>query len=154
MITLPNYQITQQIYESANSLVYRGVQNEDNQAVILKILKEDYPTPEELTRYRMEVAKLLGVSQPAVSLYCRNMRGSSIDLRSDSVIKNLVVKMAESLVKDNLPRKELILKYCEICRAIRAKGLLCDLHKEFDSAIDTEKCGLCNNANSSFTECF
>ena len=112
---------------------------------------------ELMVRYQLkqvEVAKLLGVSQPAVSLYCRNMRGSSIDLRSDSVIKNLVVKMAESLVKDNLPRKELILKYCEICRAIRAKGLLCDLHKEFDSAIDTEKCGLCNNANSSFTECF
>jgi len=54
MITLPNYQITQQIYESTNSLVYRGVHNEDNQPIILKVLKEDYPTPEELTRYRQE----------------------------------------------------------------------------------------------------
>ncbi|MCK5523879.1 MAG: hypothetical protein KAI83_12175, partial [Thiomargarita sp.] len=54
MINIPNYQITQQIYESANSLVYRGLRNEDNQAVILKVLKEDYPTPEELTRYRQE----------------------------------------------------------------------------------------------------
>ncbi len=54
MLTLPNYQISTQIYESANSLVYRGVRNEDNQPVILKVLKEDYPTPEELTRYRQE----------------------------------------------------------------------------------------------------
>jgi predicted ATPase/class 3 adenylate cyclase/GAF domain-containing protein/tRNA A-37 threonylcarbamoyl transferase component Bud32 len=54
MLTLPNYQISTQIYESANSVVYRGVRNEDNQQVILKILKEDYPTPEELTRYRQE----------------------------------------------------------------------------------------------------
>ncbi len=54
MLTLPNYQILTQIYESANSLVYRAVRNEDNQPVILKVLKQDYPTPEELTRYRQE----------------------------------------------------------------------------------------------------
>jgi len=54
MLTLPNYQISTQIYESANSLVYRGVRDEDNQPIILKVLKEDYPTPEELTRYRQE----------------------------------------------------------------------------------------------------
>ena len=54
MLTLPNYQIGTQIYESANSLVYRGVRKKDNQPVILKVLKEDYPTPVELTRYRQE----------------------------------------------------------------------------------------------------
>jgi len=54
MLTLPNYQISTQIYESANSLVYRGVRDEDKQPVILKVLKEDYPTPEELTRYWQE----------------------------------------------------------------------------------------------------
>ncbi|MDM8560347.1 AAA family ATPase, partial [Candidatus Parabeggiatoa sp. HSG14] len=54
MLILPNYQISTQIYESANSLVYRGVRKKDNQPVILKVLKEDYPTPEELTRYRQE----------------------------------------------------------------------------------------------------
>jgi len=54
MLILPNYQIGTQIYESANSLVYRGIRDDDNQAVILKILKEDYPTPEELTRYQQE----------------------------------------------------------------------------------------------------
>ncbi len=54
MLTLPNYQISTQIYDSANSLVYRGVQKQDNQPVILKVLKQDYPSPEELTRYRQE----------------------------------------------------------------------------------------------------
>jgi predicted ATPase/signal transduction histidine kinase/tRNA A-37 threonylcarbamoyl transferase component Bud32 len=54
MLNIPNYQIGTQIYESANSLVYRGVRFYDNQPVILKVLKEDYPTPEELTRYRQE----------------------------------------------------------------------------------------------------
>jgi predicted ATPase/signal transduction histidine kinase/tRNA A-37 threonylcarbamoyl transferase component Bud32 len=54
MITFPNYQIIKPIYESDNSVVYRGILNEDNQPVILKMLKENYPTPEELTRYRQE----------------------------------------------------------------------------------------------------
>ncbi len=54
MLTLPNYQIDSQIYESVNSLVYRGLQKKDNQPVILKVLKDDYPTPEELTRYQQE----------------------------------------------------------------------------------------------------
>jgi predicted ATPase/signal transduction histidine kinase/tRNA A-37 threonylcarbamoyl transferase component Bud32 len=54
MITLPGYQILAQIYESANSLVYRGIRKQDNQLVILKVLKEDYPTPQELTRYKQE----------------------------------------------------------------------------------------------------
>src|ERR671932_755070 len=54
MITLAGYQILTQIYESANSLVYRAIRERDNQSVILKVLKEDYPTPQELTRYKQE----------------------------------------------------------------------------------------------------
>jgi serine/threonine protein kinase len=54
MITLLGYQSLAQIYESANSEVYRGIREQDNKAVILKVLKEDYPTPSELTRYKQE----------------------------------------------------------------------------------------------------
>ncbi|MEH2127675.1 AAA family ATPase [Nostoc sp.] len=51
---MKNYQIIQKIYESANSLVYRAILKSDNQPIILKILKENYPTPSELTRYKQE----------------------------------------------------------------------------------------------------
>jgi predicted ATPase/signal transduction histidine kinase/tRNA A-37 threonylcarbamoyl transferase component Bud32 len=54
MITLPGYQILTQIYESTNSVVYRGIREQDNRSVILKLLKEDYPTPSEITRYKQE----------------------------------------------------------------------------------------------------
>jgi len=54
MLTIPNYQIKEQIYESINSTVYRGIRNKDNQPVILKMLKQDYPTQAELTRYQQE----------------------------------------------------------------------------------------------------
>ncbi|AOY79647.2 AAA family ATPase [Moorena producens JHB] len=51
---LKGYQITAQLYESLNSVVYRGYRDSDQQPVILKFLKQDYPSPEELTRYQQE----------------------------------------------------------------------------------------------------
>ncbi len=54
MIEIPGYQVISQIYESANSQVYRGIRETDNRSVIVKILKEDFPTVGELTRYKQE----------------------------------------------------------------------------------------------------
>jgi serine/threonine protein kinase len=54
MSAVTGYQITTKIYESDNSLVYRAVRDRDNLPIILKILKQDYPTPAELTRYKQE----------------------------------------------------------------------------------------------------
>ena len=54
MLVLPNIEVHAQIYSSANSLVYRGTSQPDNTPVILKLLKQDYPTPSELTRYKQE----------------------------------------------------------------------------------------------------
>jgi serine/threonine protein kinase len=54
MIIISGYQIVSRIYESANSEVYRAIRETDGQRVILKVLKQDYPTPAELTRYKQE----------------------------------------------------------------------------------------------------
>jgi predicted ATPase/two-component sensor histidine kinase/tRNA A-37 threonylcarbamoyl transferase component Bud32 len=54
MLSLPGYLITSKIYESPNSRVYRGIRELDSQPLVLKTLKPDYPTPDELTRYRQE----------------------------------------------------------------------------------------------------
>ncbi len=54
MNTLLNYQIIQKIYESYRSLVYQAYDQTLAQPVILKVLKQDYPRPDELTKYRRE----------------------------------------------------------------------------------------------------
>ena len=51
---IPGYQTIAQIYESVHSLVYRAIRPKDGQPVILKFLKEDSPSPQELTRYKQE----------------------------------------------------------------------------------------------------
>ncbi|MDZ7951121.1 AAA family ATPase [Nostoc sp. DedQUE09] len=54
MIALPDVVVDAQIYSSNNSVVYRGIKLSDRTPVILKVLKQDYPTASELTRYRQE----------------------------------------------------------------------------------------------------
>jgi diguanylate cyclase (GGDEF)-like protein len=54
MITIPGYRILAKIYESAGSLVFRARREDDELPVILKVLKERYPTPQEIIRYRQE----------------------------------------------------------------------------------------------------
>jgi PAS domain S-box-containing protein len=63
MITLPGITIHSKIYESLASLVYRGIREQDDCAVIAKVLKQDYPSPQELTRYRQEyeITRLLNL---------------------------------------------------------------------------------------------
>lgn len=54
MIDLSGIAVHSKIYESSNSLVYRGIRTQDEQAIVVKLLKQDYPSPQELTRYRQE----------------------------------------------------------------------------------------------------
>ena len=54
MIALPGIAIQRKIYESSASLVYRGIRVHDEQEIVVKLLKQDYPSPKELTRYRQE----------------------------------------------------------------------------------------------------
>ncbi|MBD3885473.1 PAS domain S-box protein [Phormidium tenue FACHB-886] len=54
MIALPDIEVQAQIYSSPNSLVYRGIKMSDGTPIVLKILKEDYPTASELIRYQQE----------------------------------------------------------------------------------------------------
>ena len=54
MVNLPGYQILSHLYESANSLIYRGIRCFDHQAVIIKLLKQNHPTSAELARYKQE----------------------------------------------------------------------------------------------------
>ncbi|WP_425217658.1 trifunctional serine/threonine-protein kinase/ATP-binding protein/sensor histidine kinase, partial [Tumidithrix helvetica] len=54
MIEIPGYKINSLVYESDLSIVYRGNRQDDFQPVILKILKSEYPPPEEIVRYKLE----------------------------------------------------------------------------------------------------
>jgi predicted ATPase/signal transduction histidine kinase/tRNA A-37 threonylcarbamoyl transferase component Bud32 len=54
MLAISGFLFNSKIHESYNSLVYRGIRQQDNRPVVLKILKSAYPTPELLSRYKQE----------------------------------------------------------------------------------------------------
>jgi len=95
-----------------------------------------------------EAAKLLGISQPAVSLYQQKLRGNSINLDADAEITALVTKHASFLVNGNPTYTDKLTSFCEICRTIRSKGYLCSIHKAFDPMVDIENCDFCKTKDT------
>jgi predicted transcriptional regulator len=99
-----------------------------------------------ITKYNLnqvEAARILGVSQSAISLYIRKMRGKSINLEEDVEIKKLVEKIVDSLINKNLTHRDFIIEFCKICQITRSKGLLCNIHKTFDPIFEVENCQIC-----------
>ncbi len=114
--------------------------------VIRAMIAKELTTKYELKQ--AEAAALLGVSQPAISLYDRRIRGNAINLDHNTEVRKIVRLTAESLAENRFSHTQLSQVYCEACRTIRAKGLLCELHKAFDPDIDIKECDLCFPNNS------
>ncbi|MEM1393019.1 MAG: AAA family ATPase [Cyanobacteria bacterium P01_H01_bin.150] len=51
---VPGYDITEVIYEGTNTIIYRGTSHLNQEKVVLKILKEDYPSLDAITRLKHE----------------------------------------------------------------------------------------------------
>jgi predicted transcriptional regulator len=92
-----------------------------------------------------QAAKLLGVSQPAISLYQKKLRGNSLDLWGDPDVTALVTKQAEFLASGTSDQRNNLAWFCSICKTLRAKGYLCKIHKDLDPHMDIEGCGFCKN---------
>ena len=120
MIALPGYQIIAKIYESAKSHVYRGIRKQDGKPVILKVLKQDYPTPRELTRYKQEYSLLRGL----------NIHGA-IEAYDLHLVKNTLVMILEdfggsSLQSEIGERQFTLSEFLDL--AIRITEILGELH--------------------------
>ncbi|OHD11883.1 MAG: hypothetical protein A2086_15445 [Spirochaetes bacterium GWD1_27_9] len=61
MITLAGYKINEEIYNGSQTLIYKAIRESDNKPVVVKVLKNEYPTPEELKQFKYEydIAKIL-----------------------------------------------------------------------------------------------
>src|SRR5262245_21165140 len=66
MSGLPGYRISQELYASANSLIYRARRVVDDQSVILKLLNQDFPSPERIAWFTREYEVLRNLHLPGV----------------------------------------------------------------------------------------
>ncbi|MDB9515330.1 AAA family ATPase [Kamptonema animale CS-326] len=51
-VQIPSYQIIETVYSGSRTLVYRAIRNHDQLPVIIKLLKNEYPTFSELVQFR------------------------------------------------------------------------------------------------------
>ncbi|MEO1210206.1 MAG: AAA family ATPase [Cyanobacteria bacterium J06638_20] len=54
MLTVDGYQVLEILHDGFNSQVYRAYRQTDEQQVVLKLLRKQYPSPEEILRFRLE----------------------------------------------------------------------------------------------------
>ncbi|MGB3507959.1 MAG: serine/threonine-protein kinase PknK, partial [Microcoleaceae cyanobacterium] len=66
MLTVIGYNNLVLIYDSSNSQVYRARRTKDNQPVILKVLAQEYPTTEQIRRYKQEYHLTCKLDSPAL----------------------------------------------------------------------------------------
>ena len=120
MSTIADYQIVTRIYESANSLVYRAQANQDNRSVILKVLKQDYPTPSELTRYKREyeITRSLAI-EGAILAYDLLPYDNTIAI----VLEDFGAQSLELLMQ---PQKFALVEFLQI--AIQTAAALAEIH--------------------------
>lgn len=91
---------------------------------------------------QVQISKRLGITQPAISQYTRELRGRSAKLltSNDKVMESIKL-LAYEIVNGNVKTGELHIKICGICKKIREEHLLCKLHKENYPSI--EVCEIC-----------
>ncbi len=65
-VMLPGYEILEEIYDGSRTVVYRGRREKDDKTVIIKILKNEYPTFNELLQFRNQYAIAHGLDLPGI----------------------------------------------------------------------------------------
>lgn len=75
-----------------------------------------------------KISELMDITQPAVSQYLTDKRGSGIQFNDD--VKKLIHEFANDLYEGNADKSDIISRTCYICKRIKTADVLCQIHKE------------------------
>jgi len=98
---------------------------------------------EEHGMTQQEAAKLLGVTQPAVSKYLHEKRGAAIKLNGIKQIDEATGEIAELVSSQKVPQIEVMSKIEAACDYVRRNRYMCDLHKKLEPSMDVNSCHVC-----------
>ena len=92
-----------------------------------------------------QAADILNLSQSAVSKYVTRDRGNALVIENVAEVQKLVDKMITLLIQEPDRKMELMELFCQTCRTIREKGLLCQLCRENEDESWRENCNFCRS---------
>ena len=105
-------------------------------SLITRQLMDDYKFTQQQT------ADLLGLTQPAVSQYVKQSRGVKVRiLERQPEIMVMIDDLTKDVATSKLRPRELQSKFCQICKEIRKKRIICYLHEEiYPSIVPCSEC--------------
>ena len=106
-------------------------------ALVVKRLVEKHGMTQQ------EAAKLLGVTQPAVSKYLHQKRGAAIKLTGIKEIDAATDEIADLVSTRKVPQLEVMGRIEAACYYVRRNRYMCDLHKKLEPGIDVTSCHVC-----------
>lgn len=109
-------------------------------AILAKKLIKEYSLKEE------DVARVLGITQAAVSNYVRGTRGD-VELISKLESVREVMRMIDDISKDLSTNKaytpSTLAKFVGLCNYMRYTLIICDVHHTMEADIDEQICEQC-----------
>ena len=106
-------------------------------ALIVKRLVEEHDMTQQ------EAAKLLGVTQPAVSKYLHQKRGAAIRLGGIKEIEQATNEIADMVSTHKAEPTDVMSKIEAACEYVRRNRYMCDLHKRLEPEFDVNSCHVC-----------
>ncbi|HLG36639.1 MAG TPA: transcriptional regulator [Nitrososphaera sp.] len=109
-------------------------------AILAKKLIREYSLKEE------DVAKVLGITQAAVSNYVRGTRGDVeliTKLESVREVMRMIDDIAEDLSTNKAYTPSTLAKFVGLCNYMRYTLIICDVHHSMESNIDEQICEEC-----------
>jgi len=106
-------------------------------ALIVKRLVEEHGMTQQ------EAAKLLGVTQPAVSKYLHQKRGAAIRLTGIKEIDEATGDIANLVSSRKVKPIDVMSRIEAACEYVRKNRFMCDLHKKLEPAMDIDSCHIC-----------
>jgi len=106
-------------------------------ALIVKRLVEEHGMTQQ------EAAKLLGVTQPAVSKYLHQKRGAAIRLNGIVEIDRATNEIANMVSSKKVKPLDVMSRIEAACEFVRKNRYMCDLHKRLEPGIDVNSCHVC-----------
>lgn len=104
-------------------------------ALVAKRLVEGYGLSQS------KAAEMLGMSQPAISQYKRELRGRGAGLKEYPKLLDMVNFIARGISDGSLNQEQATLEFCKICKYLKIEGIICKLHREIYPSLD--KCNIC-----------
>jgi uncharacterized protein len=90
-----------------------------------------------------QTAELLGLSQSAVSRYVSKERGNLLAIENATEVLTLIDQMVTHLIKEPNNKTEILKLFCQTCKAIREKGLMCPFCQKEMPQEWAENCFFC-----------